>query len=237
MDLVKNLERIRTRIRCAAEGCGRRPDDVRLIAVTKSVGVETISLLAQAGQQIMAESRPQALRDRANLLTGKHIAWHFIGPLQTNKVKYVYPIAEMVHSIDREEMIEEFGIWAQKTGRKTPFLLEVHISSEPTKQGLDPKHVLKLIERIRNRPDLDVRGLMGMAPYVDDQDVIRSSFRLLSGLLKESRALEGPAYKACELSMGMSDDFTIAIEEGATMVRIGTALFDEDDDQRKVPSL
>lgn len=234
MDLAHNLERIRTRIRCAAEGCGRRAEDVRLIAVTKSVGIDTIGLLVQAGQHLMAESRPQALRDRANHLAGKQIGWHFIGPLQANKVKYVYPIAEMVHSIDREELIDEFGKWAQKTGRKTPFLLEVHISPEPTKQGLEPKHVLKLIERIRNRPDLDIRGLMGMAPYVDDQNLIRSSFRLLSGLLGESRALEGPAYKACELSMGMSDDFALAIEEGATMVRIGTALFEDDTTQGKV---
>lgn len=229
MDLATNLDRIRSRIKSAAEGCGRRPEDVRLIAVTKSVGVETIRLLLQSGQRLMAESRPQALRDRANLLAGKQIGWHFIGPLQTNKVKYVYPIAEMVHSIDREELIDEFGRWAQKTGRKTPFLLEVHISPEPTKQGIDPKHVLKLIERVRNRPDLDIRGLMGMAPYVDDRNVIRASFRQLAGLLAESRALEGAAYKACELSMGMSDDFDIAIEEGATMVRIGTALFDEGD--------
>lgn len=227
MDLASNLDRIRSRIKSAAEGCGRRPEDVRLIAVTKSVGVDTISLLHQAGQRLMAESRPQALRDRANHLAGKQISWHFIGPLQTNKVKYVYPIAEMVHSIDREELIDEFGRWAQKTGRKTPFLLEVHISPEPAKQGIDPKHLLKMIERIRNRPDLDIRGLMGMAPYVDDPNVIRASFRQLAGLLVESRALEGAAYKACELSMGMSDDFDIAIEEGATMVRIGTALFDD----------
>ncbi|HNW33583.1 MAG TPA: YggS family pyridoxal phosphate-dependent enzyme [Candidatus Ozemobacteraceae bacterium] len=227
MDLVKNLELTRARIRAAAESCGRNPGDVKLVAVTKSVGIETIASLFQAGQDLMAESRPQALRDRANMLAGKPIRWHFIGPLQANKVKYVYPIAEMVHSIDREDLIEEFGIWAQKTGRKTPFLLEVHISPEPTKQGLDPKQVLKLIERLRNRPDLDIRGLMGMAPYVEDDDKIRSSFQLLSGLLKESRALEGPAYKAVELSMGMSDDYTIAIEEGATMVRIGTALFDD----------
>lgn len=227
MDLAGNLELIRGRIRAAAEGCGRRPEDVQLVAVTKSVGPEIILSLFNIGQNIMAESRPQALRDRANMLTGKPIRWHFIGPLQTNKVKYVYPIAEMVHSIDREDLIEEFGRWAQKTGRKTPFLLEVHISPEPTKQGLEPKHVLRLIERIRNRPDLDIRGLMGMAPYVEDRQAIRSSFQKLAGLLEESRALEGPAYRASELSMGMSDDYDIAIEEGATMVRIGTALFED----------
>ncbi len=225
MDIKGNLERVRGSIADAARRAGRDPASVRLVAVTKTVGPSEIMALVDAGQNTIAEGRPQAFRDKTRELAGKGIRWHFLGSLQTNKVKYVYPEAELVHSVDRPELVEEFAKWAGKTGRKCPFLLEVHISGEETKQGFSPEEILPFIESVRNRPDLDIRGLMGMAPFVEDQARIRSSFKLLRRLFDESRRLAGGAYDPVELSMGMTDDYPIAIEEGATLVRIGRALF------------
>jgi pyridoxal phosphate enzyme (YggS family) len=184
-----------------------------------------VAELLAAGHTVCGESRPQALRDKARALAGRPVRWHFIGPLQTNKIKYVYPIVELIHSVDRPELLDALRQWARKTGRRCPCLLEVHISDEPTKQGFAPDEVLSVIAGLRNDPDLDVRGLMGMAPFVSEEAPVRSAFRRLAELFRASRDLGGPAYHAQELSMGMTDDYPIAIEEGATIVRIGRALF------------
>jgi len=140
----------------------------------------------------LREGRPQVLRDKARDLADLPLHWHFIGPLQSNKVKYVYPVAELVHSIDRPELLEEFAGWAARTGRRCPCLLEVHISGEATKQGFAPGEVPEVIRRFREDPNLDIRGLMGMAPFVEDQTVVRAAFRSLAELFRATRDLAGP---------------------------------------------
>ncbi|MBF0500838.1 MAG: YggS family pyridoxal phosphate-dependent enzyme [Candidatus Riflebacteria bacterium] len=225
MDIQHNLNEIRERIAAATSRSGRDPGCVTLIAVTKTVDAETVRQLAMAGQTKFGENRPQGLRDKSRLLEDLTVSWHQIGTLQGNKIKYVYPTVELVHSIDRRELLDEFAGWANKTGRKCPCLLEVHISDEETKHGFDPDEIPDFIESIRDRPGLDIRGMMGMAPFTDDHRVVRAAFKRLRELFDRSRSLQGAAYRAIDLSMGMSDDFEIAIEEGSTMVRIGRALF------------
>jgi len=225
MTLLQNLQQLNAQIREAATASARPAESVKLIAVSKTVSSEVIRQMYGLGQRIFAENRPQSLRDKVKELSDLQIDWHFIGPLQTNKIKYVYPVASLVHSIDRVELLEEFIVWQQKTGRKCPCLLEVHISEEEAKQGFACDEILDVISRYRASESLDIRGLMGMAPFVDDESIVRACFERLSRLFVSSRSLEGRAYRAQELSMGMSGDFIAAIGQGATMVRIGTALF------------
>lgn len=225
MSIKENVRCILEQIKQVSSQVSASSKPVTLVAVTKMATVEQIKELVKVGHNICGENRAQDLRDKAKALADLNIRWHFIGTLQTNKIKYVYNTVELVHSIDREELLEEFKKWAQKTGRKCPCLLEVHISHEPTKHGFDKDEVLKIIEKYRNDPALEIKGLMGMAPFVSDENVIRNSFRTLKYLFDESKKLEGDAYKAIELSMGMTDDYHIAIQEGATIVRIGRAIF------------
>jgi pyridoxal phosphate enzyme (YggS family) len=220
-----NLDKVTDAIRSAEKRSGRPEGSVKLVAVSKTVDEQAIKEMNRAGQRVFAEGRPQMLRDKARSLAGENIAWHFIGPLQSNKIKYVYPVAELVHSIDRVDLLEQFISWAQKTGRKCPCLLEVHISEEESKQGFAADEVLAVIDKYKNSEHLDIVGLMGMAPFVAEQEVIRACFKKLAGIFAESKKHEGIAYHAREISMGMSNDFEIAVEEGATLVRVGTALF------------
>ena len=227
MSLADNYTKVLETIRLTAEKAGRKLGSVRLLAVSKTVGSDKIQEMFDLGQRAFGENRPQSLRDKSKELENLPIEWHCIGHLQTNKIKYVYPVAALVHSIDRRELLDEFVEWAKKTGRKCPVLLEVHISGEETKQGFDVDEVLDVIKDYRSNEYLDIRGMMGMAPLDADEVRVRACFKKLADLFEQSKKLEGPAYKAVELSMGMSGDYPIAIEEGATIVRVGTALFKE----------
>lgn len=165
------------------------------------------------------------MRDKVSALGDLPLEWHYIGNLQTNKIKYVYPKASLIHSVDRADLLEQLTTWAKKTGRVCPCLLEVHISDESTKQGFAKDEVLDVIRSYSNKANLSIQGLMGMAPFVEDESMVRASFRLLKDIFDKSRSFEGSSYTPKEVSMGMTDDFTIAIEEGATIVRVGRALF------------
>lgn len=228
MYLADNLFKIKKSIGEAATTAGRSAESVQLVAVSKTVTAEVISKMHALGQKDFAENRPQSLRDKARILKDLDINWHFIGPLQANKIKYVYPVVKLVHSVDRIELIEEFVAWHKKTGHKCPFLLQVHISGEESKQGFGCDEILEIIERYANSDHLKIRGLMGMAPYVDDEALVGGCFKKLADLFVASKKKVGSAYRAEELSIGMSGDFGLAIAEGATMVRIGTALFSEE---------
>lgn len=223
--LAENLARIKHEIAEAERHAGRATGSVQLCAVSKTVDHNVIAALHGLGQQVFGENRPQSLRDKSTLLQQTGLSWHFIGSLQTNKIKYVYPVAELVHSIDRRELLDQFANWHEKTGRLCPILLQVHISQEEAKQGFACEEILQVIEDYNNNEHLDIRGLMGMAPFVEDEGLIRTCFRQLHELFAQSRTRQGSSYQAQHLSMGMSGDFKIAIEEGATIVRIGTALF------------
>ena len=225
MSYLDNLTNIQKQIALAEEQSSRQSKSVKLIAVSKTVPAEAIKELLDAGQLDFAENRAQVLRDKNKIFSDKNINWHFIGPLQSNKLKYVYPIAKLVHSIDREELLEQFIKWAKKTDHICPCLLEVHISEEESKQGFLPEEVIQVIEKYKDNENLNIIGLMGMASFTSDENTVRSCFKKLKNLFEESKKHSGIAYQAKELSMGMTNDFKIAIEEGATMVRIGSAIF------------
>jgi pyridoxal phosphate enzyme (YggS family) len=205
------------------------PPGVRLIAVSKTQPVAVIRAAYEAGQRAFGESRPQALLEKAAQLPGD-IEWHFIGHLQTNKVKQVAGRVHTIHSVDSERLLLELDREARRQSCLQRCLLQVHIAQEPTKFGFAPDALVALAAtRLFDRlPHLQPAGLMGMASLTDDVEQIRREFRSLRRLFTELRHTcfaHSPAF--CELSMGMSNDYPIAIEEGSTMVRIGTALFDE----------
>ncbi len=228
MSLNSNLQKIRLQIATHAQAAGINSGNVKLIAVSKTVDSQKIRAMHALGQVDFGENRPQALRDKARELADLPIRWHFIGQLQTNKIKYVYPVAALVHSVDRRELLEEFCEWHRRTGQKCPLLLQVHISREAAKQGFACEEILDVIREYSQSTHLDMRGMMGMAPLEGDEQTASACFRELAELFVASRAHIGPAWKPEELSMGMSGDFHLAIAEGATIVRIGTALFAEE---------
>lgn len=227
MSIKTNYESVLSSIRDAEIKSKRQENSVKLLAVSKTVGSEKIREMYALGQRDFAENRPQVLRDKVKELADLQINWHFIGQLQNNKIKYVYPNAVLVHSIDRTELLDEFAKLAIKTGHKCPCLLEVHISGEESKQGFECNEVLEVIKKYNKNPNLDIRGMMGMAPLKATDERVKECFHNLKELFEQSKSLEDVAYHAKVLSMGMSGDYKIAIEEGANIVRIGTALFKE----------
>ncbi len=201
------------------------PSTVQLVAVSKFKPVEDILEAYRAGQRDFGENRPQELATKARVLPGD-IRWHFIGHLQTNKVKLVVPCATLIHSVDSERLLAEIDKTARALGRTMDILLEIHIAEETTKQGLTPEEALALAGRIGAYPGVRLRGVMGMATFTDDQAQVRREFRTLKGVSQQLLAL----WPDCDqVSMGMSEDWRIAIEEGTTLVRIGTSIFGKRD--------
>lgn len=203
------------------------PSTVKLVAVSKFHPAESIEQAYGAGQRIFAESRPQELAAKADVLP-KDIEWHFIGHLQTNKLKMVVPHATLIHSVDSRRLLLEINKYALNKGLKARCLLEMFIASEESKQGFSKEELLELMEELVKEPleGVEICGLMGMASFTEDQQMIRSEFTRLSDTfkyIKEKYGSNFPEFK--ELSMGMSNDYPIAIECGSTLVRIGTRIF------------
>ncbi|MBR4094593.1 MAG: YggS family pyridoxal phosphate-dependent enzyme [Bacteroidales bacterium] len=203
------------------------PSTVKLVAVSKFHPAESIEQAYGAGQRIFAESRPQELAAKADILP-KDIEWHFIGHLQTNKLKMVVPHATLIHSVDSRRLLLEINKYALNKGLKARCLLEMFIASEESKQGFSKEELLELMEELVKEPleGVEICGLMGMASFTEDQQMIRSEFTRLSDTfkyIKEKYGSNFPEFK--ELSMGMSNDYPIAIECGSTLVRIGTRIF------------
>jgi hypothetical protein len=215
-DIRAGLMRVRERIAAAAERAGRRPDDVLLIAVSKTVPVERIKEAIDAGVAALGENRVQEAKAKIAVL-GHPVPWHLIGHLQTNKVKDARALFDVIHSIDRLELARECERRAAASGRPVDVLLEVNVADEPQKSGFPVDAVPAALEAIAGLAHLKVRGLMAIPPVVERAEDSRPAFRAL-------RALAG-RHGLGELSMGMSSDFEVAVEEGATMVRVGTAIF------------
>jgi len=223
--VLANLREVRERIADAARRSGRTPDAVRLVAVTKTVPTETIRLLVAADQADIGENRAQQLRDRARNLAGLAVRWHMIGRLQRNKVKYVVPACAMIHSVDSVRLAEEISKRAAAAGARATCLVEVNVSGEEAKGGVAPAEAPRVARDIAALPGVDLVGLMTMAPLVDDPETVRPVFAALRECLaRVNREAELPA-PLTELSMGMTQDYETAIEEGATIIRVGTALF------------
>ena len=196
------------------------PSTVTLVAVSKFKPVEAIREAYDAGQRVFGENRPQELAAKAQVLPGD-IQWHLIGHLQTNKVKLVLPYVTLIHSVDSERLLAAIDKEARAMGRTVDCLLEIHIAQETTKQGFLPEEAEALAAHIGEYPNVRLRGVMGMATFTDDQEEVRREFRSLKALSERLSSLPG----CDQVSMGMSEDWPIAVEEGTTLVRIGTAIF------------
>jgi PLP dependent protein len=218
--LDENLKRIREDIAAAAGRVGRDPGEVRLVAVTKTVGVDEVRRAAALGLNDFGENRLQEARDK--VCAFPQLRWHFIGHLQTNKVKDVLANFSLIHSLDRFSLAEALQHWGEKLNRTAAVLIQVNVSGEESKYGLNPTELPDFLVSLREMPRITVEGLMTMAPWVDNAEEVRPFFRRLRELQQAHRR---PEMLLPHLSMGMTGDFAVAVEEGATMVRIGTALF------------
>jgi pyridoxal phosphate enzyme (YggS family) len=219
MDIAGNLKKMHNSL----------PESVKLVAVSKTHGPETIMEAYNAGHRAFGENRVQEMMEKQPVLPGD-IEWHHIGHLQTNKVKYLAPFVSMIHAVDSMKLLKEVNKQAAKFNRVIPCLLQVHIAEEETKFGLSGEELSQLIEGITtsNFPNISLAGLMGMATFTEDTTLVRKEFRFLKRLfdnIKINYKDKLPQFK--ELSMGMSGDYSIAVEEGSTIVRVGSLIFGE----------
>jgi PLP dependent protein len=215
-DIRANLEAVHERVARACERAGRKPDDVLLIAVSKTVEIERIRLAVTAGVRALGENRVQEAKEKVAGL-GRPVPWHLIGSLQTNKARDAVELFDWIHSVDREELARELDRRAHQRERRVKILVQVNVGEEPQKGGVHPAELKGLLESLTALSNLEVRGLMCIPPAAETAEASRPWFKRL----RELR--DGAGLEHC--SMGMSGDFEVAIEEGATMVRVGTAIF------------
>ena len=220
--IAANLEEIRRRMADAAQRAGRDPASVRLVAVSKTYPAEAVAAAAATGQRIFGESRVQESRDKIPACP-PGLEWHFIGHLQKNKVRQALPLFPFFHSIDSTALAGAIDRIAGETGVKAQGLLEVNVSGEETKYGFTPEELRAQFPTLSKLPHLRILGLMTMAPYSDNPEDARPVFRTLRELRDELQSTY--QHPLPELSMGMSGDFEPAIEEGATLVRVGSSIF------------
>jgi pyridoxal phosphate enzyme (YggS family) len=224
--ICENLARVRENIAAAAARSGRRPESVTLVGVTKYVEPSVARLLVDAGLNILGESRPQQLWQKAESLADLQVSWHLIGHLQRNKVKRTLPLVDCIHSVDSRRLLQEISREAVSIQRTANVLLEVNISGDASKTGLKPDEIEPLFSEIIELPAVRVHGLMTMAGLKGGVDRARRDFAALR-MLRDRLQSNCPANVVLkELSMGMSGDYEVAIEEGATIVRVGSALFE-----------
>lgn len=222
MEISERLTRLRAGIRTACERAGRHPNEVRLLAATKGRNVTEIQAALQAGVDLIGENTVQEALGKFEFLP-QQLERHFIGTLQRNKVGQAVRLFNMIQSVTSPELAQAIDREAAKLGLRYPILIEVNPAGEVSKRGLAPDAVRALLDQIRLLESVRVEGLMAMMPYTKGPEALRPYFRQMKELFEEIRQLRGLDLKI--LSMGMSQDFEIAIEEGATMIRLGTALF------------
>jgi len=215
-DVRENCRRVFDRISSAAARTRRDPASIRLIAVTKTVSTDRIRVAVESGITELGENRLQDAVDKRNALRDFTVVWHFIGHLQTNKARKVTENFDWIHSVDRIDLAQKLNQYAVP---KYPILVEVELGNEETKSGVSEDNLHPLVEALRKCANLDIRGFMAIPPYFDDAEKTRPFFARLRAISER--------FGLPELSMGMSHDFEVAIEEGATMIRVGTALFGE----------
>jgi len=227
--ITRNLDRVRSGMAAACDRAGRDVGSVRLIAVTKYAQLDWVRDLISLGQTELGESRPQQLAARAAELAAETVGpveWHMIGHLQRNKVEMVLPVAALIHSVDSLRLANRVSTVAAGRDQPAAVLLEVNVSGEASKDGFTPDELRAAFDELLDRPGLDIRGLMTMAPRVDDPSQARPYFARLRELRDELVARSDGRAALPELSMGMSGDYEAAIEEGATLVRVGSSLFE-----------
>ena len=224
--IADNLARVRERIAIAAERAGRLPDDVTLVAVSKYVGIPETVALWEAGCVQLGESRPQQLWDKAAAPELSQVKWHLIGHLQRNKIRRTLPVVQLIHSVDSLRLLEAINDNAAEIGCLAQVLLEVNCSGDAAKHGLTADGAKQLLPELESLQNVQVRGLMTMAALEGDETIAARNFADLRNLRDELRTECHANVVLDELSMGMSHDFEIAIREGATLVRIGSLLFE-----------
>lgn len=224
MSIHENILSLRNRIVAAAVEAGRDPADVRLVAVSKTKPASMVEEAFRAGQTVFGENYVQELAAKAREVTAP-VEWHFIGHLQSNKVRQIAGIVSMIHSVDRLSLAEEIDRQWGRLARTCDVLVQVNVSGEKSKSGTTTGEAVGLVRAVAALPHLRVRGLMTMPPFFDDPDAARPCFRELRRLALQIEDLAIPGVSMDELSMGMSGDFTAAVAEGATLVRIGSAIF------------
>jgi len=226
MSIQENIQRVRERIARACQRVGRSPDEVTLVAVSKGFSPEAIRQAVDAGIQKVGENRVQEAEPKIRTL-GRICEWHMVGHLQTNKVRRALELFDVVQSLDRMHLAEELQRRAQQLDRRVPALVEVNTSGEATKHGFLPAETVAAVRALAQYDRLQIRGLMTIGALTEDSERIRRCFRTLRELRRviEDEGIDGVSMEV--LSMGMTDDFEIAVEEGSTMVRIGRAIFGE----------
>jgi hypothetical protein len=220
-----NLTQLLGRIATAARRCGRPPASIRLVSVAKSHPAEAVRAAIEAGATIIGENYIQEARGKFEALIHAPVQWHFIGHLQSNKAKYAVRLFQLIHTVDSLGLGEELDRQARKAGKVQQILIQVNISQESTKSGVSAAQTAALVRSLAPLPNLKVKGLMTMPAFFDDPEAARPCFAALRQLRDDIHAQSIPNVDLAELSMGMSGDFEAAIEEGATLVRVGTAIF------------
>lgn len=218
---------IRERIATAARSCGRKPEDVRLVAVSKTKPADDIREAFEAGAVVFGENYIQEALDKHELLKDLNLSFHFIGHLQSNKAKFAVKIFDLIHSVDSMKLARELDRQAEKINKIQDILVQVNISMEQSKSGVSEQEATDLVRDISRLDHVSVKGLMTIPPYYNEPDKVKPYFKALRELAGTIRDLNMPSVQMDELSMGMTGDFEAAIQEGATLVRIGTALFGE----------
>lgn len=227
MDYIKNnIEYIKEKIATVAKKSGRNASDILLLAVTKTVTVDKIKVAMDYGLNDLGENKVQELISKYDKLADG-CNWHLIGHLQTNKVKYIIDKVKMIHSVDSEKLALEINNRAEQHGKIMDILLEVNIANEESKFGVKPEEIYGLIEKLKVLPNIKVKGLMTIAPLVNNMENNRKYFKLLYKLFVDIKDRKNDNIDMKYLSMGMTNDYEIAIEEGANIVRIGTGIFGE----------
>jgi pyridoxal phosphate enzyme (YggS family) len=225
MDQIRrNLEDIKRRLEAAAQRAGRKPADVRLVAVTKTVGLDRLKVAVAAGHTLFGENYVQEAKAKIASL-GPGLTWHFIGHLQSNKAKAAVELFHLIHSVDRLSLAQALEQAAARLNKVQDILLQINLAGEATKSGTTRENAQALLREISKMPHLRVLGLMTMPPWLPDPEEVRPYFRALRELRDQLRRLNLVDGDLSELSMGMTGDFEVAVEEGATLVRIGTAIF------------
>ena len=225
--IKNNLEAISARIKRTAAACGRSKDTIRLVAVSKTKPADMMKQAADAGVENFGENYIQEAREKFNTLASYPVSWHFIGHLQSNKAKYAVRIFDLIHSVDSLKLASELNRQAKKIDKIQDILVQVNIAEEDTKSGILQDDALTLIRDISELANLHIKGLMTMPPYFNAPEKVRPFFSALRNLRDQIMSASIPGVSMDELSMGMTGDFETAIEEGATLVRIGTAIFGE----------
>lgn len=222
MSIRENLETVQNKIKAAAEKCGRNADEIKLVAVTKTYTIEAMNEAALCGVTDVGENKPQEIRDKFDKVPS--VNWHLIGHLQTNKVKYVIDRCCMIHSVDSIRLMDEIERLALKNGRDIDILIQVNISGEESKSGIAPDELDILLDYAQKLTKVHVKGLMTIVPKAENCDV-RIHFENMQKLFEDTKKKQYKNVSISELSMGMSGDYETAIEYGATIVRVGSAIF------------